>query len=214
MHRRVRASHLGALSVVAVLLLAPTTGGIDSRLTCPRTVAAGEVVPVDVRLENSFCTVVQVRMLSTLVWNANETTGAVSIVGPSIAERDVSLPAATDRLPGTCTGGFCDGSFLRCSSAADCECRDVTPGLRDVSIATPETIPVFPDGTAAMLSIASEVTGNGAADVAQCLIAVPEPTLRLQLVCAIGSVALWHRRRRRSGQRSLAPRADFEEVQP
>lgn len=214
MRRWWRVSHIAAVALVSALLLAPAQGGIDARISCPRNVEAGEVIQVGVQLENEFCSSVSVRLLSTLVGNADEMTGSVRVVGPSIAERSVDLEAATDLLPGTCMSGVCatvgPGPFVPCARDADCTCRVVTPTLLDVSIATPESVPTELDGKVAMLSIASEVLGMAETDVDDCLIAVPEPVPTLQVLWALATIGLLHQRRIRLG--TGAPAVDFEET--
>ena len=68
--------YLGCIAGFAVLMLPVATGSqtaavdddleVDAELTCPQDGAAGSTISVDLRLENSECRAVSVRIMSRI----------------------------------------------------------------------------------------------------------------------------------------------------
>lgn len=181
---------------VAALVLsvgqAATGEDLATSLDCPRTVLTGQSVQLDLRLENESCSVQNVRILSTIVGNGNDPTIHVGIVilGPEVAASSVAVPAATDLLPGTCVSSRCTGSFLFCVSAADCVCRRVTPGTRDLLVSVPTPIPAAFDGTVVNQFVFTDPMDGTAVVSDSCLISVPEAGIGDKGIVALAIVLM------------------------
>lgn len=216
---RLRTSGITLAVVVAVMLVsrpASTQPPVGTRLTCPPSVLPGPDATVELLLSNWSCSAQDARVISTTVGNAKGagTAGDLGLLGPVVADPQVSVPAGTNQAPGTCVSGFCQSFFspLRsCATDSDC-CRSNTPGIANVEIALPYEIPTSFSGTVATQLITTQLDGQSEVDTDQCMIRVPEPALGLQLAWAMGTLALL---RLRAAGRALGcerPKS-FEEIQ-
>lgn len=167
---------LAAFASLWIINSTATAGGnVDLDAICPATANAGQAVTVTFTLKNKECTDQDVRLLSSVVGNADQTLGGLGLYGPVVAD-STTLPAATDLLPGTCTGSTCDGStnFSYCMADADCVCREVVPSTTSIPLATPPTLPSSLTGTVATLVFLAGPAGEETAE-AHCLVEVLAP---------------------------------------
>jgi len=179
-----RLARIGTAAISILLLAGPALGELGTDLECPKNVPSGSSAQLMLRLENQSCEPLQARVLSTMVGNANDTADGVAILGPEVAASDVVVPAATDEGSGSCIGSFCDGSFLFCVEDADCACQVITPGSLEITVSVPTPIPASLDGSVIHQFVVTEAASVAARTQDTCLIAVPEPGLRLQQLAA------------------------------
>lgn len=210
--RRHRAVALCFLSTAALLFAAgrATGDGLETRLVCPRSVGPSTVeacesagsIPVELalRIENSSCEPMNVRVLSTIVGNGDETLGGVGVLGPVVAEPSVDVPGATDAT-GPCVSNTCEGTFIFCTTDADCACRVTSAvGQVDVAVAVPTPIPSSYCGTVVEQFVFTDFDEPGGTQTRsdRCRIFVPEAGAALQLAAALAAIALLPRRGRRT----------------
>jgi hypothetical protein len=94
-------------------------------MDCLANAPAGSTITTDVHLENQKCSPVNVRVMSSISGNANQSVGGIGIWGPVLVDT-ITVGAATDNLPGTCGvtvhgGRVCDGAGgADCFTDADC----------------------------------------------------------------------------------------------
>jgi hypothetical protein len=209
------ASLLASIPAIAVL-------HVGTQVSCQTQANPGGMVSVDVRLENAECVALDVRIISTVVGNSDQTMNELGVFGPVLAGgAAISVPAARDRTPGYCDpntnrcGGWGGTGDLDCSTDADCFCRLFTPAVLNISQAVPPALPASLEDTVVTQLITVEWDGGTKMHVEKCLIELPEPSSSLQLVTGIlGLLALsrlrptgigFHcPRRRSSGQRERA----------
>jgi hypothetical protein len=115
---------LAAMVLVGVHPAGGAGPDIDMTVDCPPSASAGSTITVDVSLKNRECSPVDVRLMSSIAGNANQSVGGIGIWGPVLADT-ITVAAATDNLPGTC-----DLERHRCDAtdgstcAADDDCVD------------------------------------------------------------------------------------------
>lgn len=197
------ADTLVVLSAAVIVLMAgqPAIGGeLETQLDCPRNVQVGGSVLLNLRFDSSSCNVQNVRVLSTIVGNGNETTSGVGILGPEVAAANVAVAAAIDLLPGSCVSNRCTGSTLFCGSDVDCVCVSIEPVTTEITLAVPTLIPAAFDGTVInQFVFTDQLDGTGMIGDT-CLIAVPEPGSVLQGAVGLATVlTLIRLRRNRAG---------------
>jgi hypothetical protein len=88
-------SYVGCL----LLLLAEQASAgnllVSTRVNCPSSVTVGQNLTVDVHLENSECTSVNVRFFSAILGNADESVGGFGIHGPNAVGSPTVVSAGT-----------------------------------------------------------------------------------------------------------------------
>jgi hypothetical protein len=231
-----------ALVVLSLLSSGPAMADLDVRmqLICPAQANPGTMVTVDVRLENEECRALGVRLVSTVVGNPKhpwvvQTLSRLGVFGPVLVDGTISVPAATDNLPGTCDpegecsddfspcstdddcvsgtcqvyGGTCTGSggTIWCITDADCVCRGITPGILEISQAVPPVMPLSLADTVVTQLITAEWDGGAETQAENCVIALPEPTGSLQLFSGVLGLLVLSRLRGGRGHRLGPPRS-------
>lgn len=199
-----------ASAVLLLLAAASTTArAADSSLTCPTNATRLGAMEIAVHLENDECVERDVRVLSTVVGNRQGVLSDVSVFGPRVIHV-LTVPAASDQLPGTCDLGpnRCDGSSRYCESDADCICRLTTPSTLDLTLVAPQ--PYHPgdpalQGMVLTHILTTEWQAPSAMESDHCHIELPEPSLPVQLASALVTLAIL--RRVRSGAREARPDA-------
>ena len=163
-----------ASPIVAVLLLmvgsASAGPDVKTRLSCPPQSIPGDVVTMDVHLQNWDCSPHNVRLMTAVVGNAGRSVGGVGVFGPEVSAQ-VTVPAAS-----------CQTFY--------------TPGTLDIPAmpAYPAVHP-FLAGTVATHLVISEWDGGLKTKIDQCRIPVPEPSLSAQLLSAVFGVLVLSRLR-------------------
>jgi hypothetical protein len=113
------------LATTLLVIVHPAWADLSFEVDCLADAAAGSVITTDVHLENQKCSPVNVRVMSSISGNANQSVGGIGIWGPVLADT-ITVAAATDNLPGTCGvtvwgGTVCDGAGgASCSTDTDC----------------------------------------------------------------------------------------------
>ena len=113
------------LAVTLLVIVHPAWADLSFEVDCLADATAGSTITTDVHLENQECSPLDVRVMSSISGNANQSVGGIGIWGPVLADT-ITVDAATDNLPGTCSvmvngGTVCDGAGdADCSSDFDC----------------------------------------------------------------------------------------------
>lgn len=167
---------LGASVLVglAILFMANTSMGQGASVSCPTEANSGSKVAVTMSFENWECSAVSVRVMSSIVGNADNTLGGIGVFGP-IVVASVVVPAGTDVLFCGCDGGLCGCSGNSCTQDADCPfCEADTPGTLDLPVNAEPALPASLGGTVATVLMMSEsdVNDEVETDIAECLVEV------------------------------------------
>jgi len=156
-------SFLGCLGLVSIATLAASAASalsVDTALTCPEPVppprVAGTTTPIHVRIENSECVPVDVRLSSMVTGNLNQSVGGTTIVGPKVAAANITVPAGNCAFP-------------------------PVPGVYEDDLEAPPLIPLSFAGKIGVLVLITEWS-NGS-ETETCVL--PEPTLHAQLCAGV-----------------------------
>jgi hypothetical protein len=130
------------------------------KVACPAEAPAGTSISADLRFTNHNCTSgYDVRVISSIAGNANQSLGGVGIAGPVVVDSSISVPAGTPPFP----GGPCSHTL-------------------DLTMPTPPVIPASLEGSVATFVLISEwdqlqfgVSGIDETKVAQCMVNVTSP---------------------------------------
>lgn len=145
------------MSLLAILLFTSVSTPawakeINASAVCPAQVTSGNQIQVDLRIENGTTSVLDARVLTSIVGNSGDNLAGIGVFGPRVAVSSVTLPAGT-----------IDVYFPEAS---------VTNRIFDAVPAVPSSLA----GTVATLLVVVEVREAGekssVADVAQCLVEV------------------------------------------
>jgi len=140
---------------------ATSAGAIETTLKCPTTlVYPSQTVPIHVRIENSDCISMNVRLSSMLTANGSQTLGSTAIAGPKVAALNLTVPA------GTCTFPPVSGVYEN-----DLQAAPAVPASFAGKVAGVVLVTEANDGTTIDT------------DTDACVVSVPEPTRGMQL-CA------------------------------
>ena len=150
--------------------------GVEMRVVCPADAMAGTTLTVDLDLVNLQCLQNNVRVMSSITGNANDSLGGIGIFGPVVA-MTIPLAAATSNdPPGICTFGYCSGDFTSCTTDADCACQygAITTVTSFADIPLTPAIPSSLVGTVATFILVAEANDgvSDALEVTQCLVNV------------------------------------------
>jgi hypothetical protein len=113
------------LATTLLMIVHPAWADLAFEMACLANAPAGSTITTDVHLENQKCSPVNVRVMSSISGNANQSVGGIGIWGPVLVDT-ITVDAATNNLPGTCSvmldgGTRCDGAGgADCSSDSDC----------------------------------------------------------------------------------------------
>jgi hypothetical protein len=115
------------LAVALLVVVHPAWAelGFEMEVDCLADATAGSTITTSLHLENQACSPINVRLMSSIAGNANQTVGGIGIWGPVLADT-ITVAAATDNLPGTCGetvhgGRVCDGAGgADCFTDTDC----------------------------------------------------------------------------------------------
>ena len=144
------------LAVAFLIAVHPAVGwAFDSDVTCPADVTSGAEITAFLRLENDECTQAEVRLISSIVGNADQTLGGIGIQGPTVVESAITVPAGIDNFPPGCF--------------------DVTPGIFQDIVTISPAVPISLEGTVATLIVITEWRIGGqkeTTEVIQCLVNV------------------------------------------
>jgi hypothetical protein len=167
---------LGASVLIglAILFLANASMGQQTSLSCPTQENSGDMVSVTMSFENSECSAVSVRVMSSIVGNADNSLGGIGVFGPIVVAPSVVIPAGTNPFCG-CVSNFCNCSGNSCSQDADCPyCEAGTPGTLTLIVDAEPALPASLDGTVATILMVSEsdVDGEVETDIAECFVEV------------------------------------------
>jgi hypothetical protein len=180
-------NRLGCVAGLSVLLIPVVTGSqgsvvqddgldVDSHLTCPAEGVAGSTISVDLRLENFECRAVNVRVMSSILGNGDQTLAGLRVFGPVVAHALEVVPAATDIFFGGCVQGMCQAfPPTSCTTDADCpDCTGTTPGVREISISAPPALPADLKGTVGTHLILTEWEAGATTEteINQCFVEV------------------------------------------
>ena len=188
-----------ALIASSLLTVSPALADlhVETRLTCPAAAVPGATIVVDLLLINSECRPLDVRILSSILGNADDTAGGIGIFGPVVAtDPPIPVPAAMGTpVPCDLTTNRCGGFGHFCQTDSDCSCFTTTPSITNVSVATPPPIPLSLAGTVATYLFVSEWEGGKEIETNECLVNIPEPSQNMLLLSGvIGLLALSLRR--------------------
>ncbi len=200
---KIRTGFSAALAAWGLVFLPSLTAEAESvsiDLNCPDTALPGSTPEISVVVENRFCSPQTVRLLSSVVGNANGTVEGVGIVGPHVAVASSVLPAATD-LTSTCTNGSCSGinGFRPCTTSLDCVCARVSPGTATIQFDLETPIPaVFADSVIQQYTFL-DIPGSAFSESSSCYVEVPEPRTATGIWIGLAAlaVALSHKKNTR-----------------
>jgi hypothetical protein len=167
---------LGASVLVglAILFMANASMGQEASVSCPTEANSGSNVAVTMSFENWECSAVSVRVMSSIVGNADNTLGGIGVFGPIVVAPSVVVPAGTDGFCG-CFSNSCDCSGNSCTQDADCPfCEAGIPGTLTLPVNAEPALPASLEGTVATVLIMSEsdVNDEVETEIAQCLVEV------------------------------------------
>jgi hypothetical protein len=187
-------ARVAVLVPVSLLASGPAIAAlqVETQVTCQTQSHPAAMVTVDVRLENTECVALDVRIISTVVGNTDQTMNELGVFGPVLASA-TTVPAAWDQTPGTCDPGTltCGASGVGCNTDADCFCKLVTPTTTQFSLEIPLALPASLENTIVTQLITVEWDGGTPTHVEKCMIELPEPSGSLQLVTGVlGLLAL------------------------
>lgn len=148
---------------------------VATELTCPAEAAPGATISVDLTLINNECRPLEVRVISGIVGNANNTVAGVGIFGPVVADPQILVGAATGMQPSCITNICDDGFFAPCQIDNDCHCFPTAPSTVNVSVVVPPVIPSSVLGTVVMYLLITEWEGGEETEVDSCLVSVSTP---------------------------------------
>ncbi len=162
---------IASMALLMLLALPSHAQELESTLTCPASEDAGQSVDAMMSYENEGCGSIQVRIISTIVGNGDDTLGGLGIYGPTIAEAVVVVPAGTDRFCG-CDTGNCNCSGQACTDDSDCPfCYAQEPGVANVPVEVAPPLPAALEGTVSTVILMSEY-GAEKTKINQCLVEV------------------------------------------
>jgi len=143
-------------------------------VSCPASAASGSNVTVEMSFENDECSAASVRVISSIVGNADNSLGGIGIHGPVVAEPMLIVPAGTDVFCG-CVANQCQCGEGACSVDSDCSfCSAQTPGTLSALVDVEPVLPPTLDGTVATVLLLSEIEiGDSAStQVNECFVEV------------------------------------------
>jgi hypothetical protein len=151
------------LAATLMAAVGPAMADLDvaMQLDCPAEATAGSTITTNLHLENRECSVSSVRVISSIAGSADQSLGGFGIFGPVVADPMISVPAATEIIPGN-----------------GCWPLNITPGVNDVAVLTPPAIPGSLVGTVATFVLIAEWDDGVSeeTEVAQCLVNIlPAP---------------------------------------
>lgn len=162
---------------VATLLVLLSVGSASAgeEFICPAAANDGTNVTVQFIAENRECSAQSVRVISSIVGNANNTLAGLGVYGPAVAESLLIVPGGTNTFCG-CNTGTCDCSGGSCSVDGDCPfCSAQTPGVLNTTISTEPVLPSELTGTVATILFITEAegpTGAVSMSVNECFVEV------------------------------------------
>ena len=164
-----------ATAASLLFLFCAGSSAAGEEFVCPAAANDGTNVSVQFIAENRQCSAQSVRVISSIVGNANNTLAGLGVYGPAVAESLLIVPAGTNPFCG-CNAGTCACGGGSCTVDGDCQfCSATTPGVLNTVISAEPALPAELTGTVATLIFLTESespTGEVEMSVNECFVEV------------------------------------------